>query len=166
METVVLAAVVQICHPRPYRFVGERRYPQSAERLGVAEIVINIAEYEFPLAPCIGGDYDAVTFGKHIVDYLELFCGGDVRHHAAVGMNLAHYQSEWVGKHGQAFGVGTVIAVCTRHGERYEMTKCPCHHIAVPGTVTIFAYVGADDTGDILPDTRLFSYYCYHSGKI
>ena len=60
----------------------------------------------------------------------------------------------------------SVVTVCARHGERHEVSERPCHHVAVAGTVTLFAYVGADNTGDVLPDARLFGYDCIILVKI
>ncbi len=111
-------------------------------------------EDEFPFASGIGRHDYAVAFREHIVDDFELFCGGDVRHQAPVGTDLANHKPERVGNHGKAFGRCAVVAVCARHGERHEVPERPCHHVAVAGRVTLFAYVGADDTGDVLPDTR------------
>ena len=114
IEAVVFISFPEVCHPLSDGLIGKRGEPQAFERLGTAQVGIYPPEDEFPLTPGIGRHDDAVTFGEHPVDDLELPAGGDVRHHAPVRTYLSFHKTERFGKHRKVFGGGSRVAVCSR----------------------------------------------------
>lgn len=156
VQAVVFRAVLQFLQTFPYGLVGQRGDPQAAERFLAVQEGIYPAEDKFPFATGIGSHDDAVTAVEHAFYDFQLFRGGDVRDHSPVRAHLSGDQAERVRQHRQVLRRCFRVTVSVRHGQRHEVSQCPCYHISVAGTVAVISCISPDYTGYVHAYTRLF----------
>ena len=163
IQLVVLRTGFQVFQSLTDGFVGKRTDPEAVKRSGTSDVLVQIAEDKFSLAPCIGGDNNLIAFTEQLGDNFDL------RHHAAVGL-VAFFSLDLPGdkgKHGgnnrQVVTMESLDTIPFGQGGHDQMPESPCHIIPVTFQVTFLSLRSTYDAGDFPRHAGLFSQNCFHT---
>ena len=88
VEVVVFVTVLQFLQSLADGGIGQRAYPQTAERQGAAGIGIEVAEYQFSFTGAVGRHDDALALVPQLGYHFNLFHRRCVRLVAFVRLHL------------------------------------------------------------------------------
>ena len=158
IEPVVIRAVPEVGKALRNGFLGHGRNPQPPEGLSASRHLIDAAEDQLALAPCIGGADHAVHLRRvqNRLDTLKLV--------ARLGDDL---ERDVFRQHGQRVlppGLPARVDLL-RVDLRHQMPHRPCHHIAAALETPLARRVRAEHPRDIPRHRRLFGQYADHSHR-